>query len=272
MHTVIDDPSRVAYAEIHDDEAAATAVLRNATPWLTDRGVTIQRVLSANGSAYRSHAWREACSELGSIPSGPGPTGLAACMTWFLCPYRPRQVEPVRQSLPGAGDQDAQHPTSDPCSRPLRRPGAIVRTSTEVTDRPGWGTAGHQPPPLQLADALAPQGGATDEQTSRHQDGCDRARAPRLNRSRSCSVGGRGRSAHLGLRERRHRSRSELPALGGAFVLVLVVTGDVDCSATLGIAVEDGADAASALLGDFLDEVTASQMRLASITSKTSLR
>jgi hypothetical protein len=138
VHTVIDDPSRVAYAEIHDDEAAATAVLRNATPWLTDRGVTIQRVLSANGSAYRSHAWREACSELGSIPSGPGPTGLAACMTWFLCPYRPRQVEPVRQSLPGAGDQDAQHPTSDPCSRPLRRPGAIVRTSTEVTDRPGW--------------------------------------------------------------------------------------------------------------------------------------
>lgn len=70
VHTVIDDNSRVAYAEIHDDETAATAigVLRRATSWFADRGVTVERVLSDNGPAYRSHAWRDACRELGIAP------------------------------------------------------------------------------------------------------------------------------------------------------------------------------------------------------------
>jgi len=67
VHTVIDDHSRVAYAEIHDDETAATAigVLRRAIAWFAARGVTTERVLSDNGSAYKSHAWRDACHELG---------------------------------------------------------------------------------------------------------------------------------------------------------------------------------------------------------------
>ena len=67
VHTVLDDHSRVAYAEIHDDETAATAVavLRNAVAWFNARGITIERVLSDNGSAYRSNAWRDACTELG---------------------------------------------------------------------------------------------------------------------------------------------------------------------------------------------------------------
>ena len=67
VHTVLDDHSRVAYAEIHDDETAATAiaVLRRAVAWFAARGVTTQRVLSDNGSCYRSHAWRDACTELG---------------------------------------------------------------------------------------------------------------------------------------------------------------------------------------------------------------
>lgn len=66
VHTVIDDHSRVAYAEIHDDETATTAigVLRRAVSWFAARGVTVERVLSDNGSAYKSHAWREACAEL----------------------------------------------------------------------------------------------------------------------------------------------------------------------------------------------------------------
>ena len=66
VHTVIDDYSRVAYAEIHADEKAATAidVLRRAVAWFADRGVVVERVLSDNGSCYRSHAWREACTGL----------------------------------------------------------------------------------------------------------------------------------------------------------------------------------------------------------------
>ena len=40
VHTVIDDHSRVAYAEVHDDETAATAVavLRRAVTWFAVRG------------------------------------------------------------------------------------------------------------------------------------------------------------------------------------------------------------------------------------------
>jgi transposase InsO family protein len=75
VHTVIDDHSRVAYAEIHDDETAATAisVLRRAVSWFADRGVTVERVLSDNGSAYKSHAWRDACTELGIRPKKTRP-------------------------------------------------------------------------------------------------------------------------------------------------------------------------------------------------------
>ena len=66
VHTVIDDHSRVAYAEICTDEKAATAigVLQRAVVWFADHGVTVERVLSDNGSAYRSSAWREACHHL----------------------------------------------------------------------------------------------------------------------------------------------------------------------------------------------------------------
>jgi transposase InsO family protein len=67
VHTVLDDHSRVAYAEIHNDETAATAtaVLRRAVAWFADRGITVERVLSDNGSAYKSHLWRDTCAELG---------------------------------------------------------------------------------------------------------------------------------------------------------------------------------------------------------------
>jgi transposase InsO family protein len=67
VHTVIDDHSRVAYAEIHADETATTAVgvLLRAVSWFAARGVRVERVLSDNGSAYKSHLWRDTCAGLG---------------------------------------------------------------------------------------------------------------------------------------------------------------------------------------------------------------
>jgi transposase InsO family protein len=67
VHTVVDDHSRVGYAEVHDDETAvtATAVLRRAVAWFAARGVAAERVLSDNGSPYVSHLWRDTCAELG---------------------------------------------------------------------------------------------------------------------------------------------------------------------------------------------------------------
>jgi transposase InsO family protein len=75
VHTVIDDHSRVAYVEICSDEKAVTAigVLERAVAWFAERGVTVERVLSDNGSAYRSHAWRDACDSLGVRPKHTRP-------------------------------------------------------------------------------------------------------------------------------------------------------------------------------------------------------
>lgn len=69
VHTVIDDNSRLAYAEICTDEKAATAVgvLRRAIAWFAARGVTVERVLSDNGACYRSFVWRDTCAELGIV-------------------------------------------------------------------------------------------------------------------------------------------------------------------------------------------------------------
>ena len=75
VHTVIDDHSRIAYAEICTDEKAATAigVLQRGVAWFAAHGVTVDRVLSDNGSAYRSHAWRDACAELDIKPKRTRP-------------------------------------------------------------------------------------------------------------------------------------------------------------------------------------------------------
>jgi len=75
LHTVIDDHSRVAYVEAHDDETkeTATQVLRNAVAWFAERGVTIERVLSDNGSCYRSNLWAETCTDLKITPKRTRP-------------------------------------------------------------------------------------------------------------------------------------------------------------------------------------------------------
>jgi transposase InsO family protein len=67
IHVVLDDHTRLAYAEIHDDElgVTATAVLRRAVAWFTDRGVTARRVITDNGGCYRSRDWMTTCAQLG---------------------------------------------------------------------------------------------------------------------------------------------------------------------------------------------------------------
>jgi transposase InsO family protein len=66
LHLAIDDHSRLAYAELLPSESPADCVafLRRAVSWYTDRGITVERVLSDNGNGYRSFAWRDACAEL----------------------------------------------------------------------------------------------------------------------------------------------------------------------------------------------------------------
>jgi transposase InsO family protein len=63
LHVAIDDAARLAYSEILPDEkkASAIAFLDRARAWFGRHGVTVERVMTDNGSAYRSHAFRHAC-------------------------------------------------------------------------------------------------------------------------------------------------------------------------------------------------------------------
>jgi transposase InsO family protein len=75
IHVVLDDHSRLVYAEIHDDElgVTATAVLHRAVAWFAARGVITRRVLTDNGGCYRSRDWAAACAELGITPKRTRP-------------------------------------------------------------------------------------------------------------------------------------------------------------------------------------------------------
>jgi transposase InsO family protein len=64
LHVAVDDASRLAYTEILPDErkASAIAFLGRALAWFARHGVKIERIMTDNGSAYRSHAFRDACA------------------------------------------------------------------------------------------------------------------------------------------------------------------------------------------------------------------
>src|SRR5215469_3376833 len=66
VHVCVDDATRLAYVEVLPDEKGATAAgfLRRAVSWLKGMGVEVERVLSDNGSCYRSAVHAEACAEL----------------------------------------------------------------------------------------------------------------------------------------------------------------------------------------------------------------
>jgi transposase InsO family protein len=64
LHVAVDDASRLAYTEILPNERkeSATAFLVRALCWFERHGVTVARVMTDNGSAYRSKLFRETCA------------------------------------------------------------------------------------------------------------------------------------------------------------------------------------------------------------------
>ena len=62
VHSIVDDHSRLAYSEILRDEQATTVIAfwGRAHAFLTAHGVVVERVLTDNGSAYRSRAFNNA--------------------------------------------------------------------------------------------------------------------------------------------------------------------------------------------------------------------
>ena len=68
LHVCIDDASRLAYSEILPDEKKESAIgfLDRALGWFRGHGITVERVMTDNGSAYRSRAFRAAIAAAGA--------------------------------------------------------------------------------------------------------------------------------------------------------------------------------------------------------------
>ena len=66
-HVAIDDATRLAYVEVLPDERGPTAAgfLRRAVAWFAEHGVSVERVMTDNGSPYISTIHAAACRELG---------------------------------------------------------------------------------------------------------------------------------------------------------------------------------------------------------------
>ncbi|MER6678022.1 IS481 family transposase [Streptomyces sp. NPDC000983] len=67
LHTAVDDHSRLAYSEILTDEKkeTATGFWHRAHAFFAEYGITVERVLTDNGSCYRSRDWRDALAAAG---------------------------------------------------------------------------------------------------------------------------------------------------------------------------------------------------------------
>ena len=63
VHVAVDDHTRIAYSEVLPSEGASDAVafLERAYRWYAQQDITVESVMTDNGSAYRSALWREAC-------------------------------------------------------------------------------------------------------------------------------------------------------------------------------------------------------------------
>jgi transposase InsO family protein len=67
LHVAVDDRSRLAYVEVHADEAGSTVAgfTRRAVAWFAGLGVHVQRVMTDNHLSYRSGAFQAVLAESG---------------------------------------------------------------------------------------------------------------------------------------------------------------------------------------------------------------
>jgi transposase InsO family protein len=89
VHVAIDDCTRLAYAEVLGDEKATSAIgfLGRAIAFFDRHGMTVEQLLTDNGSAYRSTIHAIACRALGirhlrTRPRRPQTNGKACVLAW----------------------------------------------------------------------------------------------------------------------------------------------------------------------------------------------
>jgi transposase InsO family protein len=137
VHVCIDDATRLAFVEVLEDEKAVTAVgfLRRAIAFYAARGITVQQLMTDNGSAYISSVHALACRAL----------GLKHLRTR---PYRPRtngKAERFIRTLLGGWAYGAIYNTS------RERNAALAAWIDFYNHRRPHGSLGRQPPAARLA-------------------------------------------------------------------------------------------------------------------------
>jgi transposase InsO family protein len=92
VHTAIDDHSRVAYSEIHDDEKGVTAAgfLERAIAFYDTLGVTVERVITDNAFAYRNS---------GAFKAVIATHGITQKFIKPHCPWTNGKVERLNRTL-----------------------------------------------------------------------------------------------------------------------------------------------------------------------------
>jgi transposase InsO family protein len=138
VHVCVDDATRLAYAEVLDDERGQTAAafLGRAVRWFRSMGVGVERVMSDNGSCYRSMVHAAACRELG-------------LKHLFTQPYRPRtngKAERFIQTLQNRWAYGAVYGSS------AERTRALSGWLAHYNFRRRHGSLGHKPPAARLAE------------------------------------------------------------------------------------------------------------------------
>src|SRR4051812_22870204 len=136
VHVCVDDATRLAYVEVLADETAATAVgfLRRALAFYAAHGISVERVMTDNGSAYRSTLHALACRAL----------GLRHLRTQ---PYRPRtngKAERFIKTMIAGWNDGTIYATS------RERTGALDGWLWTYNHRRPHGALSHQPPIARL--------------------------------------------------------------------------------------------------------------------------
>jgi transposase InsO family protein len=138
VHVCVDDATRLAYVEVLADEKATTAVgfLKRAIAFYRRHGITVQRVMTDNGSAYRSTIHAFACRAM----------GLKHLRTR---PYRPRtngKAERFIRTLLGAWAYGAIYASS------TQRTAALDGWLWTYNHRRPHGSLSHKPPIARLTE------------------------------------------------------------------------------------------------------------------------
>lgn len=138
VHVCIDDATRLAYVEVLADEKATTAAgfLRRAVVFYRRHGITVERVMTDNGPAYKSTIHALACRAL----------GLKHLRTR---PYRPRtngKAERFIRTLLGGWAYGAIYASS------TERTAALDGWLWTYNHRRPHGSLSHKPPITRLAE------------------------------------------------------------------------------------------------------------------------